>query len=565
MKEAFGYLLFAGLHLVGVAAHGQTTTAGPEREPVRFVVQGKDAQYSADGRHATLRDARVTILAPGYTHRRAIVDAQQLQADLKRGVITTTGGGRLLVGPLVLTGDELRFDAGEEEFEIKRARGFMALPSPYATQGHPMPMAFFSGGRIAKTKDTIHINHGRLTTCPKDRPDYYIKAKRIKYDVKSEEVTIRNASLHLYGITLPLIPWAKVSVADRAQRSGKHFSLGTAPGYSNREGVYLPYALRLTGPDDPWKAFTSFRLTTKRGITGSAWADRSTGRWDLGARVSRREWAADDVTDRLSIDAYPELTFTRHLRTRDDRDTTCNLDLGFGNLREELESEPVDAPQRPRVHEQRAAAALSYTANASQYRGRDGDWYGAQARVSTYSSGETYRDLEVFAGLGGGLSRDLQAHTTVRHHFTGGSTPFLFDDVDIKTELESSATWQLARRWGATAWSRYDLDQADMRDYEVGLNYRAGCLTWGLYYRDVGNRIGIRADITGLTGGTRPVARKSSFVQQMEREGLSIAPLGAGGAPVVTDDKNASQAPSGADGVAPGRTEGPEQNQGAVR
>ncbi len=500
------------------AAGGQTTA-----EPVTLTLDGDKVTYSADKKHVILSgNVRIRVQASTYVTGEAIIEADQVEADLDRGIISVPEGATVLAGPGLLVGDSLLFDAQKNEFTINDARGYIAGPIPDGHECEHPPVLYFQGSRIQKRGRVTNLHGGRATGCPRDNPHYYLKAKRIKFDESRGALIVYGAKLRFHGVTIPLVPWAKFGFNETTQGKGYKFEM---PGYSSREGFYIPGWYRLTDFSNPLNSSIWFRITSKRGITGTAWAKRSWGSWDMHARVSRKALMADDITDQLSLDRLPQVSFTKHVRPRENTDTALTLDLDFGRFRETWEDQPPNEPRRPTEEANRALIELEYVANATQQANKLGDWYGLRGSVSTYSSGPTYRDLELFAGVGDKLSSDLDAHLTLRHHFVGGSTPFMFDDVDIKTELESGATWRVSDRWGLDAWSRFDLDQADMRDYMVTASYRADCLTWSVYYRDVGNSVGFRLDLTGLTGGTRPMQKRSSLEKEMEHRGLTVKPF----------------------------------------
>jgi len=114
----------------------------------------------------------------------------------------------------------------KEEFTLEGARGYAALAPPDDEGSGLVPMAYFRGARITKVGDITNIHHGRLTTCPRDHPHYYIKAKRIKFDAGERRFIVYGAKVHLYGLTIPLLPWIKVGL--KAGGTGHIYSADTA-------------------------------------------------------------------------------------------------------------------------------------------------------------------------------------------------------------------------------------------------------------------------------------------------------------------------------------------------
>lgn len=522
-------------HLVLAAAGLLLATAGLRAdgldlpatdEPMTLILDVEEdgrIQYSGGNKTARLiGGARVWVDIPGVERGSVVILAEEVDVDLEQGIVTVPEGAQLLLGPAVMAGDHMQVDAAKRDFKVERARGYMVLPTERPVPAECAPRAYFKSRRIVKQGQATVLQGAVLTTCPKDNPDFSLVAKRVKYDISRGGFFVYNAKLRFHGVTIPLIPWMRFGL--NSERAGRGYDFD-APGYNSREGFFLPGALRLLPPESDWDAIATFRVTTREDVLGTATLRRESGPLDILLRASRRERIADDITDQLAVYRVPELSLTHHFRDRDDCETALDLNLGFGRFGEDLERLDGQAVDVPRVWESRALADLFYTTNACAYSSRTGDWYGAEGRISTYSSGETYTDLELFAGIGGQVSDSLHLDATLRQHFTGGSTPFLFDDVDIETEIETGFDWDITDRWRFHGWSRYDAEEGRWRDYQGTLSYRAGCLTYGLYYRDVADRIGFRIDLTGLTGGTRPMPGRSSLEKELAAKGLTAKPL----------------------------------------
>jgi hypothetical protein len=503
------------------AAWAQQTVTAPSR--VHISVEGDWSRYTMDGQKATVRgDARIKVTSPQMGEQSAELRAEELQADFVQHRFSADKGGRILAGPALIAGDKFTYDGARGELLMDRAQGYVALaPSP-ENPNQPGPTAYFSGRRVVQTGRMAYLYGGRFTTCDRDDPHYYIGAKRIKYDTTDGKLTVNNAKLHLYGLSIPIAPWASTGLGGTTRQGGLPF--GT-PGYSSREGLYVPLSHSFSGPQADWALQADLMATRRLGVTGTAYAERKTDDWELKAQVTRKEAVTDRLEDRLGVSRYPEISYTRHVTPPGDGQAALSFNLSLGDYEEDLETPDKDTPPRPRVKEQRVLGAFTYVGNATQFQARRGDWYGLAGRLSHYSSGDTYGDLEAFLGAGFNLGWRVQAHATLRHHFISGETPFLFDDVDIKTELTGGATFGISDKWSFSGWGRYDLDKHDVRDYELSADLRQHCLTWGIYYRAVGDRVGLRVNLNGLTGGTRGFEAKSSLQAKMESEGLFIKPI----------------------------------------
>ncbi len=513
-------ILLLAVHAAAFGAPQRAPKAAPHRD-VSIELDGDYLRYSLDGKRAVLDGhVRIRIIAPGYTRAHTIVVTNHAEVDLVANVVTTQGGGKIVVGPAFARGDTMRFDAVKEDFSVHNADAFMALSVPDADPAAPPPMVYFKGEEIGKTGDVVYVLRGRITTCDLDNPHYYVSARRILYNVRTGEATIYSARLHLYGLNLPLIPYARTTLG--GTEMPRSFDFVTMPGYSHREGLFLPYSLAFTPVGAGTEVATSFRLTTKAGITGAVWAKRSEGRWDFDVRDTRKEWQADVLNNELALSRMPELTAARHFTGRGNQNHELRLDLSVGRFQEDWEDQPVGQPHRPVVFATRALGAVTYTAHPRDYYRGLGTWYGARLSLSSYDTHQSLTDLRLFAGAGAALSPQVSGDVTLIHHLTGGSTPFLFDAPQITTELAVRGEWDFAPKWFVDGWGRYDAERGEMRDYEIGVNARDHCLTWGLYYRALSHGLGVRLDLTGITGRTKPYKSESRLQAEMEREGLAI-------------------------------------------
>jgi hypothetical protein len=514
----------AVVYALTLAASMELADAGPfvPADTIHVTLAG-DRTVIHLGDYSALVEGHAVLNAsgPSLPLGQVVVHADRVesQAHGTKAIVAATGA-KLLYGPALLAGDRLWLDAASGEFSLDNARGYMVMSPAPTTTDPGTPTAYFHGRKIAKTGPVSYIANGSMTLCDRDDPHYRITARRIKFDDRTGEVVVDRAKLHLYGLSIPVVPWAKYGVGP----SGPERGIGTStPGYSSREGLYLPLDKRFSGIDNPWDVATAMRVTVRQGVVGSLWAERTEGAGQWAMRLSRKEWVPDKIEDRLELNRLPEVSYERALTPKSGANSV-NLTLSAGSFKENLATRHVGEPPRPEVYEQRALAAVAFVAHSASYRMRRGNWYGATGRVSAYSTGDRYQDLELFTGAGGRISDGARGYLTLRHHLIGGETPFLFDDVDMKTEVESGLNLRLTDKWGFAGWGRFDTHDEDLRDYEVSLRRRMHCLTWDVYYHAVGDRIGVRVNLNGLTGDTDPFVAKSKFQAEMEQEGLSVRP-----------------------------------------
>ena len=266
------------------------------------------------------------------------------------------------------------------------------------------------------------------------------------------------------------------------------------------------------------QSHVTVRLTQKRGIRLHSANTYTSANWAVLGIVSQTEDAYSARGTQLVLDRRPELRYTR-FSSGPEQDTGWTGSLTLANIVEELQTNSPDSP--PTVREQSTSLSLRYDWHNDERRDKLGEWYSVAARQTFYSSGDNYQDIALTAGAGGQISGSLKGSLSLTHHILGGRTPFLYDQVGIRTELQPAGELGISPNWSLRANASYDLDESDLRDYDLELRHRARALTWGLKYRSFGNSLGIAIYVNGLTGDTAPYRQThplNDLYQQTQQE-----------------------------------------------
>lgn len=499
-------------------------TAHAATEPVRIVVDGEHLSYSfGQGGWVRLKGAvKLHVEGADVIGETLEVYCDEAEVDALHGSLRVPGEVRVISGMGLAVGEGLTLDTQTTEFSLDKLCACLSDPETV-----PRRFVYVKGGKVGRQRDVLVVMRGQVTTCDRDHPHWSLGARELTLDPRTGDLQMSRLSLRFLGVRVPLLPWAKADLSPKKKRWG--VDLSTTPGYSGREGLFVPYSWRMTPLDAPLNATVAFHVTTQQGVTGKAFMSRSWGDTDLDLRASRKEWMPDDITDQLELYRLPEFSVTRYVGGREGS-RELRVGLQAGRYRETLVGIGDDGNHSERLGEgvraDRLATTAVYTVGAPALREHVGRWYGFSGKWAEYDTGQDYGDLELFAGRGGRLSDSLSGYGTLRHHLVTGSTPFLFDEVDMRSELTLGADWQLDRLWRVRGTGRFDLDETEFRDYEVRINRQVHCLTWGAYYRGIGSQFGLTLDLTGFTGDTRPYPAKSSLQKRLEAEGLQVFPDG---------------------------------------
>lgn len=207
-----------------------------------------------------------------------------IEADRVEGVyeqeMEAIGNARLCYGGNTLTADRMKYFKSTNETEITgnlhldRRKdiiegdylklnldteiGFLDNPRYTMKEGDGRGKGeklFFEG------KNQYRLEGGSYTTCPPDQEDWYIQAKDLKIDSKTERGVARHVSIHFKGMPILYTPWLDFSY------TGKRKTGFLAPvlGYTARSGAdfAVPLYLNIAPNID---ATIAPRVMSKRGF-----------------------------------------------------------------------------------------------------------------------------------------------------------------------------------------------------------------------------------------------------------------------------------------------------------
>jgi len=456
---------------------------------------------------------QIRLQVEGRPQQTVLIRAQQVAGSLKSGKLTAQEGVTVGTPQGVLTGSYLSFNAETDEFSLKEARAAVDL-SPEQS-GSLLAYAF--GQEIGRRGEVVYVLRGKITTSDRRTPEYSLTARRIEYYPAANRFKIKGAAVKLYGVRIPLVPSFSFTVGGKEKEAPP---LIPVPSYSSRDKLFLPYRFNFSGPQADLQSSLTLKLTQRRGIRAHSQNIYTGANWQAEGMVSQTEDYYAELGDHLIVDRRPQLQYTK-FSAAPDQERGWAGSVTLANLIEDLKEDDDDPSPRPTVREQSLQLGLRYDWSSSPADAGDREWYSLAGRQSFYSTGDDYRDLALTAGASRRISKNLKGSLSLTHHITGGRTPFLYDRVEVRTELRSDIHLRMSPKWSVRADGRYDVGSGKLYDYEVELRRRAHALTWALRYRFIGNSLGIGLYITGLTGGTEPYEQKhplNDLFDEMQRE-----------------------------------------------
>ncbi len=491
-------LLVLGVLVSAAVMAAQLAAAQDAAQPVLTVhIHGDSTVYDeASGRTEVTGNVRILAYTNDPDSPRLAVAADTVSYDMRGQVLDAHGSIMMRTDQAAFRGQDLHFDLGADAMRLTQAAVSVDFPSE---DGRTLRGYFFGDEIKSEGPSQFVIVNGMVTPCDSPhRPDVGAGASRLVFNSTTGKTTIYRGKLHLLGVPIPLLPKFSFKIGlGAAGDEGFGFPI---PGYSDYDGLYLPFQYEFTGPDNPWRGTIRARVATRSHFRGAVSLVRSEPQSDLGIHASRQDQMTDDITRRLALSRLPELTYVRHFGPGSpESDWRTGISLGRFH---ERDSDP-DTGVRS---DQRISLWADYLANPDQKRKGDGNWWGASLTQNFYDRGTRFRDLSVEAGIAGQLADDLSASLAWTRHHVDGQSPFLFDDVDIVSEAYATLGWRISHRWAFHSDGRYDLRRSSLRDYGLELSRRSRYLTWSLGYDFSDKSMGLRVDINGLTGGTEPPA-----------------------------------------------------------
>lgn len=385
--------------------------------------------------------------------------ANELKADLASRILDAEGNVRFSQGDRLLSGSQLHYELDAREGWLTAARG----------RAGPL---LFAGDRIEMHDRTVTATSGTFTTCDLPHPHYRISAREITI-VDGRRAILQGAQLWYGNKRLLRLPRLSQPVPGRGVEAQ---GLVPRSGYASGDGFFagIRYLWTVAGATD---ASVELRATTGRGIRGIGTAQRqeSWGTIALSAStkddIGRQRISSDDPRTGIRttlVDVLPELSV---LTTR--RPVTSWL-IGQANFTAGRYFE-----RETRAQESRAAATL-FAASPEIPLSKSISVSPGIALRTLAAGADSQTVIVQRLGIQTRTTSPVSLRLSFIRRTPHGKSPFRFDEVEIKRELNASALAQLGRGWRSETTARYDLDRASFRDVGLTLARRVHCLEYSI-------------------------------------------------------------------------------------
>ncbi len=446
--------------------------------------------YSYDRKRVTLTgNASLVSQVADDPSRFVHIEADVMEGDISRGRFEMVGAVRIETPRGTMEGESALYNVRTARFSLRRG-GVMV---PMNEEGEPEVCGFAYAQDAVREGDVVYITNGRFTTCSKPHPHYAIKADRFRWDTETREVVAYGGSLRVYGLEIPMLPEIPYSFSDE---EGNMPSLMPFPTYSGRDGLRLGWSFIVGNPMDYPRSRIRVRWRQLRPLhVFSRTLFHAGENRKFRVNLALREDVRQDIDHVVPIDRYPEFGFED---TRQFGDCLLETDISAGHYRQH------DDDDLPEVREDRVRVETRLSGNSEGYLEPGETWWWLEGSESLYGDGSHYATLGGGVGAATRLTDWAAGNLELRRWVTDGESPFAWDDVDVKTELNSHLQFTLTDSWRVRVNGRYDLDGGILRAWEAQLRRREHCLTWTVSYSDIDNDFLIGAEINGLFGNDEP-------------------------------------------------------------
>jgi hypothetical protein len=522
-------------HFVLTAAdpEGQRVSLAPpslvlpdlEDAPINIEARGEIVQEREDG--PVVASGGVTL-----TQGNVRLTAEQLTADPNTGDVTAEGDVVFTDPERTVRGRTLSYNA--------YSRRVRATDVETVVQG-----VIIRAQSIDAVSTRYTVGRATVTTCELPRPHYRLTARSVVL-IPNNRIVARRVGIWLFGTRLFVVPRLTARIGAGQGEGGR--TPFPRLGRNSRDGFFVANVVPLIARPRLTLDLDA-RLSLRRGLTGGLEAAAPGGKQlqYIGA-LKIREESSTQRTRFLEVDRLPEvgvLWVSPAPAWRSDQEPP--------QRRPDTQVQPKDAVPAPQVTDDeerpafrslrqvgsdvahqpdllrpptrgrwylRAQSTVGYfhQHEGETVRARSGVRLDARAtasrsglrlfgvslpvihlfaRRSFYDAGDNYGVLGAAMGQDWRLGRHWSGRLRAFLHSTQGRTPFEFDLVEVRNELQPGVSYTVG---GTTlSWAgRLDMDRRELFDQEIAVARVFHCLEPRISYRTRRRQIGLDVRIVGL-------------------------------------------------------------------
>lgn len=308
-------------------------------------------------------------------------------------------------------------------------------------------------------KDTYLVKNGEFTTCNKKFPHYKFSAREIL--IKDRKITARKVSLRLNEKRIFTLKKISLRIKGLPEEKEKKNIFSPEIGISGREKIFLRWSYKHNF--NKYFSLSSFsRYSFWFGFQGGI---NISGEKN-GSRIENilsKTFEQKQVLPDTWVKRYPEIKI-KNERKFLNTDISYYLGGSWGKFEEEGKKS-----ERRKIETQISTPEI-YLSNTSFLK------LILSYEKSKYSLNDfAVKDLKYETILEKKFKKNSTLQITYINHRLSGKTPFIFDSVELKEEMQNKISKSLKENYNLQTIFRIDLTKNKIYDTEFILEYKLDC------------------------------------------------------------------------------------------
>jgi len=295
-------------------------------------------------------------------------------------------------------------------------------------------------------------------------------------------LTAQSAGLYFRNTKiLPVPNYVLQQTALGGNRDQKAFSITPQISVGSVDGMLLTtqlqYAFNRNNPGS-LLAVADLGLSLRQGFRGGLGlnSNNKLGSFNVNAHIN--DIVTTQIDNRVSLDRLPEFNYRAPkiglFNLPGGRKAGLILGFSAGRYREKN----IDNDNE--VESGRTQFYAKFTTRLRNPRGFYAEISASRAKYSNYA--QDYDTLGYEVGYYDNITKYIDGQFSFSHTNVSGATPFVFDNVEIRTELRGTFDILLSPRYILPIDLRYDLDENEFRDKSFGILRNYKTFAYGLTY-----------------------------------------------------------------------------------
>lgn len=393
------------------------------------------------------------IMADGQVkmnHELTRIYSEHITGNINTGDMLANGQITWTEENSTLTGDQLKYNYKTKNGQMGRSKG-------------NMDGVLLDAQETAMFPDKAFISQGSITKCPAKIPDYKMTADKIEV-YPGDKLIAHNVSFWIKNFKIFSLPKFTKSLKEK----DNEVSLIPRVGYDSHDGLSISQHFEYPVSGE-LSVMTELAYYTQRGFEPQFGLIRR-GEHSTISLIN----GTDYNDDREWYDRRPELLYTHEELPIGKLPFNLQYKLYTGRIVEEDTNTDLWRSGGEVYVSHTPIKLTDYTTL----------YLGGGYEYTVYENNENRVIWRGNVGIKTAVNERINIGLGYNHASPNGSTPFIYDDIDIDNELTSEFSWQLDRLWQVGVNTSYDLDNSEMADVDYIIKRNLHCFETSIIYRE---------------------------------------------------------------------------------